>query len=98
MIGALPHWPALMSRDVAAAYLSVGETQFMALTAQYKIAAVDLRPLRGVLWRRTDLDRLVDMLPGRGEGSAPVAMLSRLADSDEAMLARMERQGRRAKG
>lgn len=95
MIGALPNWPALMSREMAAAYLSVGETQFAALTAQYKIAAVDLRPLRGVVWKRADLDRLIDMLPARGECSTASEPSSAMSPEDLAIhLA--ERRGRRA--
>ena len=96
MIGALPHWPQLMTREMAAAYLSVGETQLAALTARYRIAAVDLTPCRGVLWRKADLDRLVDMLPGRGEGSSPETVLMAV-DTDADMLARLERRGRRGK-
>jgi hypothetical protein len=95
MIGALPDWPQLMSKEMAAAYLSIGETQFVALTAQYQIAAVDLRPLRGVLWRRKDLDRLIDTLPLRGECSAPSAPLSYVSPEDLA-IQRAERRNRRA--
>jgi hypothetical protein len=95
MIGALPDWPQLMSKEMAAAYLSVGETQFVALTAQYRVAAVDLRPLRGVLWRRKDLDRLIDTLPLRGECSASSAPSSYVSPEDLA-IQRAERRNRRA--
>ena len=95
MIGALPDWPQLMTREVAAAYLSVGETQFAALTAQYRIAPVDLRPLRGVLWRRKDLDRLIDTLPLRGECSASPASLTVISPEDLA-IQNADRRTRRA--
>lgn len=95
MIGALPDWPQLMTREMAAAYLSLGETSFSALTAQYKIAPVDLRPLRGVLWRKRDLDRLIDTLPLRGECSPSPVAVPMLSPEDLA-IQNAERRNRRA--
>ena len=95
MIRALPHWPALMDRDTACTYLSLGETAFAALTARYKVAAVDLGPLRGVLWRKADLDAMVDNLPRRGEPCATEAAPS-LQSAEDLMIARLEKPKRRA--
>lgn len=74
MIGSLPNWPAMMDLELACAYTQLGETQFRALSARYNIAPRDLGEIRGVRWRRGDLDRLIDMLPARGEPSGAVAV------------------------
>lgn len=92
MIGSLPAWPALMNLEYACAYTSLSEAQFKALAARYNVAARDLGGLRGVRWRRADLDRLIDMLPAHGEPSVEVAVV----DPAQAALERVhKRAGRR---
>lgn len=92
MIGSLPFWPALMDIDLACAYTQLGETQFRALSAAYKIPPRDLGKIRGVRWRRSDLDLMIDMLPAQGEPSELVA----LPDPAQAALDRVQRRaGRR---
>ena len=65
MIGALPNWPAMMATDMAAAYVSMSESGFQALAAANGVRPVDLGGLRGVRWKKGDVDRLVDTLPPR---------------------------------
>lgn len=92
MIGSPPFWPALMDIRLACAYTQLGETQFKALSAYYKIPPRDLGKIRGVRWRRSDLDRMIDMLPAQGEPSEVVA----LQDPAQAALDRVRRRaGRR---
>lgn len=93
MIGALPFWPALMDLEIACAYTQLGETQFKALTATYRVAPRDLGAVRGLRYRRSDLDRMIDMLPARGEPS-PVEVAP--LDPAKAALDRVHRRaGRR---
>lgn len=65
MIGALPNWPAMMATEMAAAYVSMSESGFQALAAAHGVRPVDLGRLRGVRWKKGDVDRLVDSLPVR---------------------------------
>lgn len=62
----LPDWPALMSVELAAAYVGLSPDSFQALAARKGLRAVDLG-LRALRWRRRDLDALIDRLPVRGE-------------------------------
>lgn len=91
MMRALPDWPALMDLELACAYTSLGQGQFKALTAKYEIAARDLGRLQGLRWRKADLDRLIDMLPARGEPSVEVAS----QDPAQAALERVQRRANR---
>lgn len=68
----LPNWPALLDEDLAAAYLHMSPESFRAVTAQNKVAPVDMG-LRLLRWRRRDLDALVDRLPARGAKLNPDA-------------------------
>lgn len=89
MIAALPDWPAMMDLDLACAYTQLGHTQFKALSAKYKITPRDLGAIRGVRWRRSDLDRMIDMLPAQGEPSGEIA-------PKDPALAALDRVQRRA--
>jgi hypothetical protein len=82
MIGALPDWPAMMKTDAACAYVSLSESSFQALAASNGVRPVDLGPLRGVRWKRADLDRLIDSLPNRDGGSVTEAPSSTLMPAD----------------
>lgn len=91
MIGVLPNWPALMDLELACAYTQLGETQFKALSACYNVAPRDLGAIRGVRWRRVDLDRLIDSLPARGEPSPAAAT----EDPAQAALLRVRKRAAR---
>lgn len=61
----LPHWPRLLSADLAARYVGISETNFL--------AGVDAghwpKPIaygRRRLWDRLALDEAVDRLSGKG--------------------------------
>lgn len=90
MSNALPNWPALMDVDLARAYCGeLCEASFHALAARNNVAPVDMG-MRVTRWRKSDLDRLVDRLPARGDpkDTAPVVDLAEQA---------LERVRRRAK-
>lgn len=55
-------WPALMSFECACKYLSLEAGQFRQLAERWPILPVDLGN-EVILWRRTDIDRLVKRLP-----------------------------------
>lgn len=98
-------WPALMTDEHAAAYLDMSEASFRIIAARHKVKPVETG-LRMTRWRRTDLDRLIDSLPLRGEVDRPpgdraaeVADPARLVlapDPVEAALARVQRRTKRA--
>lgn len=58
----LDGWPALMSSDLAARYLSVDDDTFRRLAAEYRLEHVDLQDSLQ-RWRKSDLDRLIRRLP-----------------------------------
>ena len=62
---------------MAAAYVSMSKSSFQALAAANGVRPVDLGPLRQVRWKRSELDRLIDSLPARGEPSR-----ARASDAD----------------
>lgn len=66
----LPHWPRLMSDEIAANYLSISETTFRTLNIKCR------RIGRRALWDRADIDRFVDRMKGQP--------LSRVAEAEEA--------------
>lgn len=62
-----PHWPELMRREMAAAYLDMGPSTFDRLTAAGKIKGKRLTG-RLIRYRKADLDRFIEKLPyGRGD-------------------------------
>lgn len=71
MIAALPDWPAMMDLDLARHYCGgLGEKTFRALAAANGVSEVDLGQLRGLVWKKSDLDRMIDNLPTRQDGDA----------------------------
>ena len=55
-------WPALMSSELAARYLSVDEQTLFRLADQFNNPAIGIEGL-SIRWRRQDLDRLIKKLP-----------------------------------
>ena len=55
-------WPALMSLDMAALYLSIDDATFLRLALDHRVYAVDV-DLEAPRWRKVDLDRLTRWLP-----------------------------------
>ncbi len=72
-------WPALMTQEVAASYLSLDSDTFIAATTRYSIAPmlVESEKLR---WRKADLDRLIRRFP-YDQLLAPTERLLRLENS-----------------
>ena len=64
MTRSLPYWPALMTRDVAAAYLDASPRKLDELQAQGHITPV--RSHAGKRFPRKELDRYIDSLPEWG--------------------------------
>jgi len=62
----LPHWPALLTTDLAAAYVSLSEGSFRALAAKMGLRSVDCGGMAVTRWRRADLDALIDRLAPKG--------------------------------
>lgn len=58
----MPNWPALLTAELAARYLSVDENSLRVLAQAHGVGPVDLK-VELERWRRTDLDRLVRGLP-----------------------------------
>ncbi|MDP1873615.1 hypothetical protein [Phenylobacterium sp.] len=67
----LPNWPGLMGRRLACDYLQLSPRSFALLTRMHGVAPVDCAGLNVRLWRKADLDRLIDNLPARGAQLAP---------------------------
>lgn len=55
-------WPALMSSEMAARYLSVDEQTLLRLADKFKNPAIEIEGL-SIRWRKQDLDRLIKKLP-----------------------------------
>lgn len=68
----LPNWPRLMSRPLAAAYLSISETNLG------NSGPAPARLGRRVLYDRMDLDRWADRLSGQ-----PLTPIEELKESNE---------------
>ncbi len=90
----LPNWPALLRAELAALYCSVSETSFRFLARLYRVEPVDPGGLAVTVWRRADLDRMIDNLPARSAEIAPSSP-SATAAPDPADTA-LERARRRA--
>lgn len=97
MIAALPNWPSLMDLELARHYCGgLGEKAFRALAAAHSVHEVDLRPLRSLLFRRADLDRMIDSLPTKGKPDEDTTLATH--DPAAAALNRVRQRatGRRA--
>ena len=55
-------WPALMSSEMAARYLSVDEQTLFRLADQFNNPTIEIEGL-SIRWRKQDLDRLIKKLP-----------------------------------
>ena len=55
-------WPALMSSEMAARYLSVDEQTLFRLADHFNNPAIEIEGL-SIRWRKQDLDRLIKKLP-----------------------------------
>ncbi|GEM_PF-2561606 len=73
LMPSLPNWPGLMNTEMASAYVSLSESAFQGLAARRGVQPVDMGPMRGVRWKRGDLDRLIDNLPLRLDSSRSLA-------------------------
>lgn len=62
----LPNWPGLMGRKLACAYLQLSPRSFALLTRLHGVVPVDCAGLAVRLYRKADLDRLIDNLPALG--------------------------------
>jgi excisionase family DNA binding protein len=82
-------WPALMSLEMAARYLSLEVTQFEAATNRLNAWPVAIDP-DIVRWRKSDLDRLIKRLSTVPlvEAQSRSLRTPRLADADVEQIAR----------
>lgn len=62
-------WPALLTTELACAYTQLSERSFRLFAAKYGVSPTDCGGLAVTRWRRSDLDRLIDSLPAKGEQS-----------------------------
>jgi hypothetical protein len=88
----LPHWPALMTTELACAYTSLARGSFMLLAGKHGVHPVECAGLAVVRWRRADLDGLIDKLPARGAEIAPEGQPAN--DPAEEALRRAQRRVR----
>lgn len=59
-------WPALLTTELACAYVCLSEASFRFLARKSDVEPVECGGLAVTRWRKTDLDRLIDSLPSRG--------------------------------
>ena len=90
-IESLPNWPALMTTEVACAYVSLSEQSFRFVARKRRVVPVDCDGLAVTRWRKADLDRLVESLSARGTNIGPVG-----ANDDSAATQALQRIQRRA--
>lgn len=55
-------WPALMSTEMAARYISADEQRFLGLASTFDLPCVQIDGL-SARWRKQDLDRMIKKLP-----------------------------------
>ena len=55
-------WPALMTTEMAARYLSADEAHFLKLASTFELPCVQIDEL-SARWRKQDLDRVIKKLP-----------------------------------
>ncbi len=77
-------WPALMSTEMAARYLSVEESKFVDLASFFKTPAVEVDSI-SIRWRKQDLDRLIKQLPSIASMQIP-RQPTRLMRLDDAQI------------
>lgn len=67
-LASLPDWPARMTSDVAALYMGVSETTFLA-----RFRPLGVREGGNVFWARRQLDRVIDTQFALPQLAAPAA-------------------------
>lgn len=95
----LPDWPAMMDPSLAAQYCGgLSDETFSALASRAGVRPVDLG-FRRTLYRRRDLDGMIDRFPLRpaqsGDPEGRVAAPQATAGDIDDALARVERRLRR---
>lgn len=97
----LPNWPGLMGRQLACDYLQLSPRSFALLTRLHGVAPVDCAGLNLRLWRKADLDRLIDNLPARGAQLGSEASAANdgppAAHADDLAADALKRAAKRAK-
>jgi hypothetical protein len=102
----IPAWPALLTTELACAYSQLSDHSFRWLAHQHGLKPVECAGLAVTRWRRTDLDRLIDSLPAKGdqmrpgeaESGAGATQPSLSTDPAADALARAARRASRARG
>lgn len=59
---AIEGWPALMTTEMAARYMSIGEDPFLQFASTFDLPCVQIDGL-SARWRKQDLDRVIKKLP-----------------------------------
>jgi hypothetical protein len=85
-------WPALLTTELACAYVCLSVASFRFLAAKLDVSPVECGGLAVTRWRKTDLDRLIDSLPARG-----AEMTVEPANSTDPAAAALQKVLRRAK-
>ena len=92
----LPHWPRLLSRELAAAYCGVSADTFDRLIDERRLPISKAFPgVRRSLWDRRLLDDAIDRMSGIGAGSADEDREARKAAWEKRFEGRPEGDGRR---
>lgn len=55
-------WPALMTTEMAARYISIGEEHFLQIASTFDLPCVQIDG-QSARWRKQDLDRVIKKLP-----------------------------------
>lgn len=91
----LPAWPALLTTELACAYLQVGEPSLRLLARKHGIQPREMGGLSMTRWRLKDLDTLVDSLPEKGAEISPETISANdPASAEERALQRAARRRR----
>ncbi len=85
-------WPALLTTEMACAYLQMSEASLRFTAARFGASPVD-NGLSMTRWAKVDLDRLIDSLPRRG-----AEMPAEPANTPDPAAAALARVKARAKG
>lgn len=103
---AIAAWPALMTTEIACAYVQLSEQSFRWLAHNRGVKPADCAGLAVTRWRRADIDRMIDSLPERGAEMAAqepaqdtdATTLAPANDPAAAALARAQRRARKSGG
>ena len=79
---ALPDWPVCMRRDLAAAYLDITPGSFDKIVAEKRLPPATALTPGCKVWRRRDLDALLDQQAGRPNDPPPPAVEALAAEWD----------------